>query len=105
MVCHVVMWDIKKDVTAPVSAHQIKSSLESLKEKIGEIDFFEVGINERAVSAGADIVLISRFKTFEDLKRYQEHPAHLEVVAFLRGCTVKKGVVDFTIDADSSLSS
>ncbi|HED11672.1 MAG TPA: Dabb family protein [Caldithrix abyssi] len=105
MICHVVMWDIKKDVTPPVSAHQIKANLESLKEKIGEIVSFEVGINEREVPAGADIVLISRFKTFEDLKHYQEHPAHLEVVAFLRGCTVKKGVVDFTIDADSFLSS
>lgn len=42
-----------------------------------------------------DIVLCSEFDSREDLNTYSAHPAHQEVVAFIRSITSEARVMDY----------
>ena len=42
-------------------------------------------------------MLISDFDSVEDIAIYQEHPAHLEVAAFIRSVVASRASVDFEV--------
>jgi len=72
-----------------------KAMLEALVEKIDPLLSMEVGIDFSRSERSMDLVLISTFETKEDLDAYAIHPAHLEVVAFIKEVTVLSRVVDY----------
>ena len=68
-----------------------------MKDKIKEILQIEVGINVNSSSAAYDVVLYSEFQDVESLDVYQNHPDHLEVVAFVKEVTQDRIVVDYQV--------
>ena len=42
-----------------------------------------------------DLILIMRFASVEALRRYQQHPDHLQVMAFNQPAVAEVGSVDF----------
>ena len=44
-----------------------------------------------------DVVLISDFDSLNDIRVYQEHPAHLEVAGFIRSVVAARAAVDFEV--------
>jgi hypothetical protein len=44
-----------------------------------------------------DVVLISDFDSLDDIRAYQEHPAHLEVAGFIRSVVASRAAVDFVV--------
>jgi hypothetical protein len=95
------MWKIKDNGNGKSkleNAKMIKEAIEVLKEDIKEIINIEVGINVIEGNEAYDIVLDSQFASIEDLKTYQKHPVHVEVVKSLADLLGSKVVVDYEMN-------
>jgi hypothetical protein len=68
--------------------------LEELKSSITVIRRLEVGIGMQRGDQAYDLVLSADFDSVEALDSYQAHPAHQEVVKFLRKVQSQKATVD-----------
>jgi hypothetical protein len=98
MINHVVLFKLKEfeneDQKAVVRT-KIKNALLSLKDKIEELKYIEVGKNHELNSASFDICLITHFETLNDLETYQVHTEHLKVVEIIKQNVASRAVVDF----------
>jgi len=94
MIVHIVMFDFKEENKATNLA-KIEAMLHALVEKIDPLISMEVGIDFNGSERAMDLSLISTFETKEDLATYATHPAHLEVVAFIKEVTKASKVVDY----------
>jgi len=94
VIVHIVMFNFKEENRAENIA-KTKVMLESLVEKIVPLLSMEVGIDFNGSERAMDLSLISTFETKEDLVTYAVHPAHLEVVAFIKEVTMLSKVVDY----------
>ena len=94
MVVHIVMFTFKEE-DRDQNIAKTKQMLEALVEKVPSLISMEVGIDFNASARAMDLSLISTFETREGLKAYATHPAHLEVVAFIRDVTTASKVVDY----------
>ena len=94
MIRHVVTWKLKKENKAE-NAQEIKNRLCSLVGKIEEIKFLEVGINENG--GEYEVILITSFESFDDLKTYDTHPEHQKVRDFVKSVVVDRVAVDYEI--------
>jgi hypothetical protein len=98
MITHIVQWKVKDQALGLDKAgilSKLKADLEELTSEIPEIISLQVGINEKPSDAASDIVLLSTFADWQALERYQLHPAHQEVVGFVKEIAVERRVVDF----------
>lgn len=96
MVRHIVMWRMADLPDKEKRAADIKENLELLKSKIDELVDIEVGINFENSQYSSDVVLVSTFKTSEDLNSYQIHPAHKAVgAAYVKPYVSERRVVDY----------
>ena len=94
MIVHIVMFNFKEDNKAENIA-KTKVMLDALVEKIEPLLSMETGIDFNGSERAMDLSLISTFETKEGLSEYATHPAHLEVVAFIKEVTVLSKVVDY----------
>jgi len=94
MIVHIVMFKFKEEKKAERIA-QAKRMLEALVEKIEPLISMEVGVDFNGGERAMDLVLTSTFETQEGLSIYATHPAHLEVVAFIKEVTESSKVVDY----------
>jgi len=100
MIKHIVMWKLKdtaRGVSKDKMAAELKSVLESLKDKISVIREIEVGLDFNKSAAAYDVVLYSEFDSKEDLQTYQKHPEHVKVVDFVNEIRDERAVVDYEI--------
>ena len=94
MIVHIVMFDFKEENRAANIA-KTKEMLNALVEKIEPLLSMEVGIDFNQSERAMDLSLISTFESKEGLSTYATHPAHLEVVAFIKEVTLLSKVVDY----------
>ena len=94
MIVHIVMFDFKEENRAANIA-KTKEMLNALVEKIEPLLSMEVGIDFNQSERAMDLSLISTFENKEGLSTYATHPAHLEVVAFIKEVTLSSKVVDY----------
>jgi hypothetical protein len=95
------MWTLKEEYNGQTKqeiAEDLKMQLLNLKSKISEIQSIEVGINSINHEKNHDVILISEFHTFDDLKKYSTHPEHIKVVDFVKNISTGRAAVDFTMD-------
>jgi hypothetical protein len=98
MITHVVCWKVVEEAdgrTRPEILQKMKEDLEALAGTIPELESISVGINAKEAEAASDVVLLSTFADWDALERYQVHPAHQEVVAFVKTVVTERRVVDF----------
>ncbi len=96
MIKHIVAWRIAEEYDKAERAAAIKKNLEALKDKIKELLDIEVGLNFNTSDSASDVVLVSTFRTREDLEIYQEHPEHKAVGAnYVRPYVKERRVVDY----------
>ena len=94
MIVHIVMFKFK-DENKESNIKETKLKLEALVDKINELKSIEVGVNFTDSDRAFDLSLYSTFDSKEDLKAYAIHPAHLEVVEFIKSVTSESKVVDY----------
>ncbi|SIS18397.1 Dabb family protein [Microbacterium sp. RURRCA19A] len=94
---HIVLWKLAADDadTRALHAEQIAERLLSLRGRIPEIEHLEVGRNVAYPQTNWDVALVSEFADVEALERYQVHPAHQEVAAFVRSVVTDRAGIDF----------
>lgn len=94
---HIVLWKLAADDadTRALHAEQIEEHLLSLRGTISEIEHLEVGRNVAYPQANWDVALVSEFADVDALERYQVHPAHQEVAAFVRSVVSERASIDF----------
>jgi len=96
MVKHIVMFNFK-DENKKENLLKAKEMLEALLESVPTLKSMEVGINFAQEERAMDLSLYSEFEDEEALKSYATHPAHLEVVAFIKSVASASKVVDYTL--------
>ena len=100
MIKHIVMWRLNEEAggaTKEDNARALKARLEALPAVIPEIRRLEVGLNVKDSERAMDVVLYSEFDSLETLAAYSGHPAHHEVVAFVRELVSETRVVDYEV--------
>lgn len=97
MINHVVLFKLKGYAEAEKEAvlRKLKEALESLKDKIEQVKYLEVGLNYELNAKSYDVCLISHFESVADLDAYRVHPEHLKVVDLVQETTVERAAVDF----------
>lgn len=79
MVKHIILWKLKDEILAEEKIKikkNIKSALESLQGVIPGLTDIHVQIDSLP-SSNADLMLDSTFESFDALKSYAIHPAHV----------------------------
>ncbi|UCH64089.1 MAG: Dabb family protein [Fidelibacterota bacterium] len=100
MIKHIVMWRLMEEVEGTAkegNTRVMRARLEALPKAIPEIGRLEVGLNIKDSERAADVVLYSEFDSPEALATYIQHPAHQEVVAFIREVASETRVVDYEV--------
>ncbi len=96
MVVHIVLFAFKEE-NKEQNIQRVKEQLMALPQKIEVLKSMEVGINETDSPRAMDLSLYSTFESFDDLKTYATHPAHLEVLEYIKAVTEFTKVVDYTL--------
>ena len=81
MVKHIILWQLKDELSAAEKAEikaNIKTGLEGLAGQIPGLVEVHVNINGLPTS-NADVMLDTTLENFEALKGYAVHPAHVAV--------------------------
>ena len=91
MIKHIVIWPMKEDTT-DAQKTEMKIRLEALKGVVEKLIDIEVGIDDD----NGTMSLISEFNSEADLAAYQSHPAHQEVVAFVKPLVAGRSVCDYS---------
>ena len=100
MVKHVILWQLKDELSAEqknaVKA-EIKKGLEGLVGKVPGLVEIKVNINGLPTS-NADLMLDSTLESFDALKGYAVHPAHVAVAdGVVRPNTKQRVCLDYEI--------
>lgn len=98
MINHVVLFKLKKYDSASEKQNvigSIEDALLSLKDKIAELKYIEVGVNYELSSTSYDLCLVSHFDNVEQLDAYRIHPEHLKVAELIGQHAVERAAVDF----------
>ncbi len=90
---HVIMFKLKD--RRPENAAALADRLRGLKGAIPSLRHLEVGVNVIPADRAYDVVLIARFEDRAGLDDYQEHPAHLPVLAYAREVAASITAVDY----------
>lgn len=82
MVKHIILWRLRSELGAEekrAKAQAIKAGLEGLKGQVPGLVDIHVQVDGRLETSNADIMLDSTLESFEALKAYAVHPAHVAV--------------------------
>ena len=100
MVKHVILWNLKDELSADEKkkvAQGIKEGLEGLAGKIPGLMDISVNI-EPLASSNCDVILDSSFESEEALKGYAVHPAHVAVAdGAVRPYTKSRVCMDYEV--------
>ena len=102
MVKHIILWKLRSELSAKEKqqvAKEIKKGLEGLQGQIPGLLAIHVQIDGRLETSNADLMLDSTLDSFESLKGYAVHPAHLAVAnGIVRPNTESRTCLDYQID-------
>ena len=100
MVKHIILWTLKDEFSNTEKQeikNNIKAGLEGLLGVVPGLTEIKVNINPLPTS-NVDLMLDSSFESFEALKAYAHHPAHVDVADNLvRPYTVLRSCIDFEV--------
>jgi hypothetical protein len=100
MIRHIIMFKLKDFESKEIKNQkltQLKKMIDELGNQIGEIVSIQAGINFSSRDVAYDLVLLSTFKSRDDLQLYSAHPEHQKVVEFLKEIKLSSAVVDYYI--------
>ena len=100
MVKHIILWTLKEmseDERNRVKA-DIKAGLEGFAGEIPGLLDIKVVTEGRLETSNADLMLDSSFESFDALKNYAVHPAHVKVAdEKVRPFTAARSCLDFVV--------
>lgn len=103
MIRHIIMFKLKDFGSEDIKKQkltELKKMIDELAFSIREVVSIEAGINISTRDIAYDLVLVSEFRTEEDLRTYAAHPEHRKVVDFLKDIKLSSAVVDYPINSN-----
>lgn len=100
MVKHIILWQLKSELTDEEKATVKKNAKEALEALVGKVPGLTyVCVNIDALeSSNADMMLDTTLESEEALKGYQKHPDHVYVAnTYVRPFTEVRLCMDFEI--------
>jgi transcriptional regulator NrdR family protein len=94
MLQHYVLIRYEKSVSDEHIAEFCRRML-ALRTSIAEIQYLEIGRDIVRDARSWDLILIMRFASVHELRRYQQHPEHQKVMAFNQPFVADVASVDF----------
>ena len=97
MIRHIVFFKFKPEASEK-EKNKLASDLKSLEGKIPLINRLEIGFDIGKKQNSCDLALNVDFNTWEDVESYGAHPAHIEVVKFIKDICQNYSKVDYKTD-------
>lgn len=91
MITHVVLMAF----TDRADAAEAKRRLEALIGAVPALRTLHVGLDAVGAPGSSDLCLTTTHASAEALREYQEHPAHAEVLGWLRPRLASRAAVDY----------
>lgn len=92
MIKHIVMWQFKQGEEENVK--KFLDGLMKLKDIIPQLVSVETGVNITPDNK-FDAVLITEFRSIEDLETYKNHPEHIKVSDLCKSIRIERQAIDF----------
>lgn len=94
---HVVTWKLaaKDAAVRAEQAAEVARRLNALDGVVPQLRSISAGANAAYPDANWDVTLVADFDSIEELEAYQVHPAHEDVVAYVRSVVASRVAVDF----------
>ena len=98
MFVHIVFWRIEDTDGAPADAHarELRRRFDTLRGLPG-LRRCDVGIDISRTPESADVALYSEFDSRTAYDQYVTHPAHQEIVEYLKTIRTERRVVDYEL--------
>jgi len=93
LLTHIVLFRLLD--RSPASIEKARNVLIGLKGKVPQLRHIEVGIDVLRSERSYDLALVTRFDSLEDVKKYQSHPAHVEVAKYINSVKESSITVDY----------
>lgn len=101
MVVHIVFWRLHEQglngKPKEENAREMKRQLEGLMGKIPGLLKCHVGFDFAHTPESADVAMYMEFESKAALDAYTPHPAHQEIVGFLKQVRSERRVVDYEV--------
>ncbi len=98
MFVHIVFWRIRDGVdgrSKGESAAEMQRRFAALRPKIEGLTRLDIGVDVLHTDASADVALYSEFTSQAAYEAYVTHPAHQEIVAFVKTLATERHVADY----------
>ena len=99
MIRHVVTWKLAADdaATRAEQASEVARRLNALDGVVPQLRSITAGANVAYPDTNWDVTLVADVDSIAALEEYQVHPAHEEVVAYVRSVVASRVAVDFEL--------
>jgi len=91
MITHIVLFKL----IDRRNAQKARDVLLGMKGKIPQLRHIEAGIDVLHSDRSYDLALITKFDSMEDMKAYQAHPVHVEVLKYMTSVRESSITVDY----------
>jgi hypothetical protein len=102
MFVHIVFWRIRDGVdgrSKAESAAEMQRRFAELRPQIDGLTRLDLGVDLLRTDASADVALYSEFTSRAAYDAYVIHPAHQELVAYIRRLATERHVADYELPA------
>lgn len=93
MITHIVLFKLRHPTFERLE--EARNILAGMTGKVPQLRHLEVGVNIVHTDRSYDLALLARFDSLEDLRAYQNHPVHVDVVCSLQGFRQAAVIVDY----------
>ncbi|HJV34058.1 Dabb family protein [Geomonas sp.] len=94
MITHIVLFKLKE--RTPEVVEKARDILLSMEGKVSQLRHLEVGVDLIHSERSADIALVTKFDSMEDLQAYQVDPYHAnEVAAYMKSVCASVVAADY----------
>ena len=99
MIRHVVSWKLAAEDAGERAeqAAEVARRLNALDGVVPQLRSISAGANAAYPDTNWDVPLVADFDSIAALEEYQVHPAHEEVVAYVRSVVASRAAVDFEV--------
>ncbi|WP_314427031.1 Dabb family protein [uncultured Microbacterium sp.] len=99
MIRHVVTWKLAAEDAGlrAEQAAEVARRLNALEGVVPQLRSISAGANVAYPEANWDVTLVADVDSIAALEQYQVHPAHEEVVAYVRSVVASRVAVDFEV--------
>lgn len=93
MITHIVLFKLID--RSPENIRRTREALNGLWGRVPQLKRLEVGVDVVRSERSYDLALVAEFSTLSDLEAYQAHPAHVEVLEYMKKVKDSSIAVDY----------